>query len=179
MERAAMAVASGAALLMATGGCTTTPTAPDHDASTDAPYGLDADVDGGLDAGESVPFCTQSADCPSGQICCAADAMTTACQAGPCPYLQSLGRSVQLCGTAAECFVAGDICSPMPCLTGLPLRYCNDPTPVRCGATRVPSDAGLDARGDDAAADTGATDASEGGATDAATDGAPADASVE
>src|SRR5450432_3437898 len=109
---------------MAALGCSTTSAAPDHDASMDAPPGLDGgDVDGGLDAGQSVPMCMQSADCSSGQICCATDAMTTECQAGPCPYLQAVSRSIQLCGTTADCFVAGDTCDD----TRLPIKICDPP----------------------------------------------------
>jgi hypothetical protein len=157
MGRAAIAVASGAALLMAAVGCGTTSVAPDHDASADAPPGLDGDadgdVDGGFDVGPSVPMCRQSADCSSGQICCLTDTMTTECQAGPCPNLQPTGRSFQLCDTAADCFVAGDTCDN----TRLPIRVCDPPIddggPGDAGQADVASDAGLDARGGDAAAD--------------------------
>jgi hypothetical protein len=64
----------------------------------------------------------------------------------------------------------------MPCVTGLPLRFCNDPTPVLCGMPNVASDAGLDGRGDDATADTGADAATADAGADAATDGGSTDA---
>jgi hypothetical protein len=145
-----------AVFLTAAAGCSTASTAPDNggaDASTDAPPALDGGVDGGLDAGENASMCYQSADCASGQICCGTEAMTTACQPGPCPYLPALGRSIQLCGSAADCPVAPHTCGQLdPCLTGLPIRVCN---PELCGPF-LESDAALDASGGDATADTGA-----------------------
>jgi hypothetical protein len=167
-----------AALLMAAAGCSTTSVAPDHsgaEASVHAPPGNDGAVEGGLDAGQAVPICMTSTDCMSGQICCATEAMTVGCQAGPCPYLPALGRSVQLCGSAADCFVAGDTCDD----TRLPIKVCSAPIddggPSDAGQTDVASDGGLDARDDDAAADTGA-DVGADVANDSATDSGPADA---
>jgi hypothetical protein len=165
---------------MAAAGCSTTSAVPDHgaaDASADASPALGhGDVDAGFDAGQSVPTCMRSADCASGQICCATEAMTAECQAGPCPYLQAANRSIQLCGAAADCFVAGDTCDD----TRLPVKICDPPIddggPSDAGQTDVASDGGLDARGGDVAVDTGATEAAEGGAADAAADGDPLDA---
>jgi hypothetical protein len=149
--------------MFAAAACSTTSEAPDHggaDARADAPPAFDAGVDGGLDAVEDASVCYQAADCPSGQICCGTEAMTTACQAGPCPALPAGGDlgggPAQLCATAAECFVAGDICAHL-CITGFPINFCFDPALyVSCYGRDIASDAALDASGDGATADTGA-----------------------
>jgi hypothetical protein len=181
MARVAIAgAACAAALLLPATGCSATAAAPDHggvDASTDATLASDGGVDGGLEAGVDVPTCLGSADCMTGQICCAYfTTMMTGCQAGPCP---STG-SVQICATAADCFVAGDTCDQSdPCSPGLPIRNCNGPGyTVSCGLPAI--DAGPDAPGapGDAAIDAGTGDAAADGSDDIATDAA-ADASAQ
>lgn len=152
-----------AALVAAAIGCSTTSATPDHggaDTGTDAPSALDGDVDGGFEAGPKVPMCLGSADCMTGQICCSDSTTTTmSCQVGPCP---SMG-SVQICTTAADCFVAGDTCDPAnPCSPGLPIRICNGPGYTgACGPPDIDAAPG-DATSDAASGPDGT--ASDGGA---------------
>jgi hypothetical protein len=155
---------------MAVLGCSNASAAPEHggaDASTDAPLASDGgDADNGFDSSQDVPTCVKSADCMGGQICCEnLTARATLCQMGPCPAT----GSVQLCATAADCFVAGDDCIG----TRFPFGMCTAPAgdsgpPIAdAEVADVAIEAGVYAPDSDAAADTG---------TDAALDGGPADA---
>jgi hypothetical protein len=136
MDRTTFAAAYGA-LIMVAAGCSTTSTGPDHggaDASMDAARIRDGDVDVEVevDAGPSVP-CLKGADCMSGQVCCLANEALI-CQAGPCPNAPPFGMPAvddaastpqQLCATAAECLVAGDICEGDD--TPGPWKFCRPP----------------------------------------------------
>jgi hypothetical protein len=168
----ALALAVAACVISAALACSNTPSGPTS-VSTQYPAfdppivyvppepAFDGDVEGGLDAGESAFTCSQSADCASGQICCSdTEGMSTACQVGPCPYVQSWGMPLQLCGTAADCFVAGDVCLH-PCITGPPFLVCFDPARGPCYVANIASEAGLDAGVDagDAAIDAGTGEA--------------------
>lgn len=83
-------------------------------------------VGGGSSSGVSGVACTNSAACPAGEVCCGTIMMTTACQSGPCPSTP-IGP-IQLCTTAAECFVRGDTCGPIPQAPMLPVMICSPST---------------------------------------------------
>jgi hypothetical protein len=113
--------------------CSTRPPPPYYggaDAGVDAPPvnpfdgDVDGDADSAFDAGISGPTCTKSADCMTGEICCATINATTACQTGPCPSTP-IGP-LELCATSFEC-PAGDTCGPTSSALMLPIMICRAP----------------------------------------------------
>jgi hypothetical protein len=133
MDQRPFALAYAASLVVA-GACSATSTAPDH-GGTDASMDAAPSPDGSVDVEVETPTCQKGADCMSGQVCCLYPAATgtTGCQAGPCPDAPSFGMPVQLCASAAECLVAGDICGAFPVDTpAFPFRVCQ-PLPVLDG----------------------------------------------
>jgi hypothetical protein len=161
---AAAAVAAGVASLVS---CSHETSASSFYGAAGIPGGEESSgSDGGTSSlSGSALNCTASSTCLPGEACClstASGAPSTSCVTAPCP-------GVQVCESAAECLVPGDICSPPNSATASPLamtnlQLCSTPDGASFdaesddGARATPSDAGGDspAVNDRSAADGGA-----------------------
>ena len=124
------------------------------------PYGA-FPVDASLEPSGNGITCRSSAGCLPGQVCCGTIAMTTSCQAGPCPVAQPFGP-LQLCGISAECLTTGDICGPpQPPMPPIAVMICNAPGDSGTANEGGVAEDGSSSDGDNGS-DTGISDAPTG-----------------
>ncbi len=128
-----------------------------------APYGAPPFLEGAdasIEVSSNGITCRTSAGCLPGQVCCGTIAMTTSCQAGPCPGTM-LGP-LQLCGISAECLAIGDICGPpQPPIPPLGVMLCNAPGDRGTADEGGVGEDGSSSDGDNGS-DTGISDAATG-----------------
>jgi hypothetical protein len=155
--------ASAVAFAVACSSSSTPATTPPTEAGTDDGTASSSSGGSGSSSGSSTGeastpcFMGAAACCSSGQVLCGSIMMTTNCQAGPCPAT-AIGP-IQLCASADECFVKGDICAPLAAAPTLPIKTCQ---PGEGGAP--PAEAGTEAGPTEAGpTEAGPTDAAGGG----------------